>query len=199
MVKRKIDEVAEKSAANGKGSVKTHEKSLPPAEKKSKTSNTKDKPSESAVKPTFKPSSIQIIVGSYERVLHGSVVTLHPTNISKPESTGESDNDNATFTDTFLFSAHSSSLRSLAVSQSSESHKRVLATGGSDERINLYNISSVPLSFREVQRSQRCPGPAFSRTQRTANWAVCCTMREQSPKCNSRPEANSFRQPRTTR
>ncbi|GAB7337589.1 hypothetical protein MBLNU457_g2897t1 [Dothideomycetes sp. NU457] len=159
MVKRKIEELAEKSAVNGKASAKAQKKSLPPAEKKSKTSNTKAKPSDSAVKPTFQPSSIQIIVGSYERVLHGSVVTLHPKTTHKSNSIGESDNENATFTDTFLFSAHSSSLRSLAVSQSSESHKRILATGGSDERINLYNISSVP-----PQLSRGPKKPTLSRT-----------------------------------
>ena len=147
MVKRKIDELAEKSSSHGKAAQKVQEKSLPsqaPAEKKSKTSDTKAKPSGSSAKPAFTQASIQVIVGSYERVLHGSVVTLDPKSTSKADTTGDSEGNNATFTDTFLFSAHSSSLRSLAVSQSSESHKRVLATGGSDERINLYNISSVP-------------------------------------------------------
>ncbi|KAF4547775.1 Hypothetical protein D9617_36g063130 [Elsinoe fawcettii] len=85
--------------------------------------------------------SVQIVTGSYERVLHGFIATL-PAEISALKPSTTSDSPQATFTDTFLFSAHSSSVRSLAVSQPQAS-KRILATGSSDERINLYQISTT--------------------------------------------------------
>ena len=61
---------------------------------------------------------------------------------SKPSST-------VAFTDTFLFNAHMSSLRCLALSPpsisfSSASLKVTLASGSSDERINLYQLSWPP-------------------------------------------------------
>ncbi|OCK74068.1 WD40 repeat-like protein [Lepidopterella palustris CBS 459.81] len=48
------------------------------------------------------------------------------------------------FSDTFLFAAHTSSIRCLAISPASSSHKIILASGSTDSRINLYNISSIP-------------------------------------------------------
>lgn len=84
--------------------------------------------------------SIQIVTGSYERVLHGFIATV-PAAAESVEPT-PSEPPQTTFSDTFLFSAHSSSIRSLAFSQTQAS-KRILATGSSDERINLYQISTL--------------------------------------------------------
>jgi protein MAK11 len=52
------------------------------------------------------------------------------------------------FADSFLFNAHTSAIRSLAMSPlpspNASSQKVILATGSSDERINLYHLSTRP-------------------------------------------------------
>lgn len=83
--------------------------------------------------------SLQIITGSYDRILHGIIATI---------PTGQ---DSATskvhFHDSFLFNGHASAIKCLAISPSSsrdgvEADKITLATGGTDEKINLYSIST---------------------------------------------------------
>jgi protein MAK11 len=79
-------------------------------------------------------TTIQIVAGSYDRVLHGVTVTIPP-------------NDDAQFADTFLFNAHASAIRSLAISPPSapvpnQTQKIILASGSTDERINLYHLSA---------------------------------------------------------
>jgi protein MAK11 len=113
-----------------------------PQNKKPKPT-TSDGPSKTAAKAspssttTSSPSeTIQIIVGSYDQVLHGMTAT-----IEKQET--------VEFTDTFLFSAHSSAVRCLAVSPASakipgQTQKVLLATGSTDERIHVYNLSAHP-------------------------------------------------------
>ncbi|TGJ78971.1 hypothetical protein E0Z10_g9791 [Xylaria hypoxylon] len=86
--------------------------------------------------PVTMPVTIQIITGSYDRVLHGLTATISP-------------NDEVEFADTFLFNAHSSAIRCLAVSPPSvpepgKIQKVMLASGSSDERINVYHISAHP-------------------------------------------------------
>jgi protein MAK11 len=83
-----------------------------------------------------KSVTIQIITGSYDRVLHGLVATISP-------------DDKVEFADTFLFNAHSSAIRCLAISPPSapepgKIQKVMLASGSSDERINVYHISAHP-------------------------------------------------------
>ncbi|KAI1432300.1 WD repeat domain-containing protein [Xylaria sp. CBS 124048] len=82
------------------------------------------------------PVTIQIITGSYDRVLHGLTATVLP-------------GDQVEFADTFLFNAHSSAIRCLAVSPPSapepgKAQKVMLASGSSDERINIYHVSAHP-------------------------------------------------------
>ncbi|KAK4975678.1 hypothetical protein LTR28_008899 [Elasticomyces elasticus] len=107
---------------------------------------------------------IQIITGSYERVLHGITATIPSQLLSDHDSapatttaahpTTAPPTDNAiTYSDTFLFAAHASAIRCLAISPPSASSDRAsktrfLATGGTDERINLYSIatSAAPAS-----------------------------------------------------
>ncbi|CAK7267732.1 Protein mak11 [Sporothrix epigloea] len=77
--------------------------------------------------------SLQIVAGSYDRTLHGVVATLGQAS--------------AKFTDTFLFNAHSSAIRCLALSPPSvpvpgQGQKIMLATGSTDERVNIYNLSA---------------------------------------------------------
>ncbi|KAJ1337713.1 protein MAK11 [Microdochium nivale] len=90
--------------------------------------------------PSTQPYTVQVVTGSYDRVLHGFTVTV----------SGQS----ADFADTFLFNAHSSAIRCLALSPASKpepgkAQKVMLASGSSDERINVYNISAHPPSVRK--------------------------------------------------
>ncbi|KAF1838697.1 60S ribosome biogenesis protein Mak11 [Decorospora gaudefroyi] len=99
------------------------------------------------VPPATMTTTIQVITGSYERVLHGFAAAIPRSLITGPDnaSTPEADKAKLDFTDTFLFNAHSSSIRCLAVSPlSDETSKITLATGSTDERINLYSISTTP-------------------------------------------------------
>lgn len=94
--------------------------------------------------------NVQIVTGSYERVLHGftagvsaTALTLKDTKESAP---GPSQ---VQFADTFLFEAHSSAIRCLALSpapkpDSTEPPRVILASGSTDERINLYSVSAAP-------------------------------------------------------
>jgi protein MAK11 len=88
-------------------------------------------------------ATIQIITGSYERVLHGITAT-----ISDPTSE-DHDTTYVQFADTFLFNAHASAIRCLALSSisdpsSAQSPSILLASGGTDERVNVYSLSAVP-------------------------------------------------------
>ncbi|KAI9652472.1 MAG: hypothetical protein M1831_006741 [Alyxoria varia] len=152
-----------------------------PATGKRKRDSADDKPSISSNKTTSSASTIQIVVGTYERVLHGFTASIPLTQGSsqepngtaaskssadeQEEATSESDTVKANyaslsenpdipneqiadhkpqvnFRDTFLLTAHSSSIRCLAFSPPS-SGRRYLATGSSDETIKIYQISSV--------------------------------------------------------
>ncbi|GME62987.1 hypothetical protein GTA08_BOTSDO03000 [Neofusicoccum parvum] len=92
------------------------------------------------------PVSLQIITGSYERVLHGLAATIG----SQPEQKADPKDASAVkFADTFLFNAHASAIRCLALSPPSDSsdpksQKVILASGSTDERINLYQLSTAP-------------------------------------------------------
>lgn len=81
--------------------------------------------------------TIQIITGSYDRILHGITCTL-PQDLSSVQ-----------FADTFLFTAHTSAIKTLALSPPShivpgQPQKLLLASGATDARINLYHISAHP-------------------------------------------------------
>lgn len=105
-------------------------------------------------KPHSPSLHIQVVTGSYERVLHGFVATF-PASISQDESRSKSAKDEAsqpTFTDTFLFAAHSSAIRCLAVSPPTAADKRLLATGSTDERINVYSVSTTPPESRSTPK-----------------------------------------------
>lgn len=83
---------------------------------------------------------IQIVVGTYEKILHGVIATLPggTKDLSGIESRIE-------FADTFLFGAHDSAIRCLALSpqaREGNSKRRLLASGSSDSVVNLYQLSS---------------------------------------------------------
>lgn len=81
--------------------------------------------------------AIQIVTGSYERVLHGITATVA---MEREELT-------AKYADSFLFNAHASAVRCLALSPLPEDSSQgvYLATGGSDERVNVYSLSAAPV------------------------------------------------------
>ncbi|KAL8656913.1 MAG: hypothetical protein Q9226_002448 [Calogaya cf. arnoldii] len=81
--------------------------------------------------------AIQIIAGTYERVLHGISAT-----IPGDQDVTASSTLGATFADTFLFNAHASAIRCLALSPPVKSDKVILASGSSDQTINIYHISA---------------------------------------------------------
>lgn len=102
---------------------------------------------EAPVAYTGPSRTVQIVVGSYERVLHGITADLRQSKTASGQ-----DKCRCSFADTFLFQAHSSAVRCLAVSpmQVEEGVKQgakvVLASGSTDERINLYHLSTSPPS-----------------------------------------------------
>ncbi|KJZ73248.1 hypothetical protein HIM_07445 [Hirsutella minnesotensis 3608] len=87
------------------------------------------------------PETIQIVAGSYDQVLHGMTATIG------------SEKQQAEFADTFLFNAHTSAIRCVAVSPPSaptpgQTQKVLLASGSTDERINIYSLSAHPPTRR---------------------------------------------------
>ncbi|KAL8857011.1 MAG: hypothetical protein Q9178_006416 [Gyalolechia marmorata] len=85
--------------------------------------------------------TLQIIAGTYERVLHGISAT-----ISCDQDGTASTDLTVEFADTFLFNAHASAIRCLALSPRGKSNKVTLASGSSDQTINVYHISASRLS-----------------------------------------------------
>ncbi|KFA62806.1 hypothetical protein S40285_03843 [Stachybotrys chlorohalonatus IBT 40285] len=89
------------------------------------------------------PEMIQLVAGSYDRVLHGVIATVK-------------NQDKAEFADTFLFNAHTTAIRCVAVSPPSapvpgQAQKVLLASGSTDERINLYSLSAHPPSGKDQE------------------------------------------------
>jgi protein MAK11 len=141
MVKRKR-EVAASAAAPAAG-VKTARFAPATTGKKSQSTKASIEPAvANHNKPTSGSLSIQIVTGSYERILHGFATTVSAP-VDGPDKSEQAQQE-PTYSDTFLFAAHTSAVRCLAVSAPNESHKRVLATGSTDERINLFHLSTSP-------------------------------------------------------
>ncbi|KAL2040074.1 hypothetical protein N7G274_006977 [Stereocaulon virgatum] len=97
--------------------------------------------------------TVQIIVGTYEKVLHGVTATVTGQNNSEQPLS-------VVFADTFLLSPHGSAIRCLAISPQSssdlsKSQKIILASGSSDQIINLYHVSAVAPSNSKLK------GPAI--------------------------------------
>jgi len=130
MAKRKRNE-----AANGEAETKPIATKKPRA---TDSSSTASKDVAAASSPAG-PFTIQIIAGSYDRILHGITVLINPTD------------DSISFADTFLFNAHTSAIRCLAISapsapQPDQSQKVFLVSGSTDEKINVYSLSAHPPS-----------------------------------------------------
>ncbi|KAL3492688.1 WD40-repeat-containing domain protein [Aspergillus germanicus] len=98
------------------------------------------------------PITLQIVTGSYERVLHGFTASIDSACFDAKASSDDS--SRAQFVDSFLFEAHSSAIKCLALSplpnkDPTEPPKVMLASGGSDERVNLYTLSAAPPAVNE--------------------------------------------------
>ncbi|OLN81602.1 Protein MAK11 [Colletotrichum chlorophyti] len=137
MVKRKRVEVASAAPSKAAGSSKKAKAT------KATISSNGSASKETATNGPAEELTIQIVTGSYDRVLHGITATI------KPEGTVE-------FADTFLFTAHTSAIRCIALSPFSapvpgQGQKVLLASGSTDERINLYNLSAHPPSRKNQE------------------------------------------------
>ncbi|KFG82054.1 putative 60S ribosome biogenesis protein Mak11 [Metarhizium anisopliae] len=207
MAKRK------RQAVNGNDSAAANP--VPSKKSKAADTNPKSKPSS-----PHHPETIQIIVGSYDQVLHGLTATI---------SDGK-----AEFADTFLFNAHNSAIRCVAVSPPSaavpgQTQKVLLASGSTDERINIFNLSAHPPSRKNqdllakiaprpiLENSKnRELGTLFHHTStitalrfpsrsklltasedstiaiaRTRDWSVLSTIKAPIPKAQGRPSGDT--------
>ncbi|KAL4921284.1 WD40-repeat-containing domain protein [Aspergillus aurantiobrunneus] len=140
MAKRKRDEVA---------------KEPQPVQPSNLTKSTKKKESSFSEQTDGPAISLQIVTGSYERVLHGFTASISSNCFTEGEKKEPSDASSLVqFVDTFLFEAHASAIKCLALSPlpkpgSTEPPKVILASGGSDERVNLYSLSAAPPTVNE--------------------------------------------------
>ena len=99
------------------------------------------------------PITIQIVIGTYEKVLHGVTATITDKVLESTDHVQDVE-----FADTFLLSPHGAAIRCLAISPPSssdtaKSQKLILASGGSDQVVNLYHISTI------APRRQGLKGP----------------------------------------
>ena len=106
---------------------------------------------------------IQIIAGSYERVLHGITASISDLTTTTPS---------VQFTSSFLFNAHASAIRCLALSPlpdpsstNPDSQSVFLATGGSDEKVNIYSLAASPIT----ESSSLPPIPTLGGTKVSEN------------------------------
>lgn len=164
MAKRKrevADQTGPKSAAKSRKEVLVAEpqSAAAPASKSNQTANRKanlkvngEREAQQAPAHTAKPwtadtTTVQIVTGSYERVLHGFTATIPQTLVTRHEAAPkEGEDSKVIFSDTFLFNAHATAIRCLALSPPPDNPngKIFLATGSTDERINLYSVSLCP-------------------------------------------------------
>ncbi|KAJ5176224.1 uncharacterized protein N7482_002101 [Penicillium canariense] len=119
-----------------------------------------EKPTESPAKsvksaptPSQAPDTaltIQVVTGSYERVLHGFTAGIPAPSLDAKEDASKESDSSIQCVDTFLFEAHGSAIRCLALSplpkatDSPDAQKVFLASGSTDERIQLYSLAAAP-------------------------------------------------------
>lgn len=145
-------EISKKVKFNGEKLVKPQPtpKAAPSSKAPKASKQTKVKDDENVTSSTTRdsPITIQIVAGSYDRILHGTQVTITYPSPSSPSAAAE-----VTFADTFLFTAHTSAIKCVALSPASapipgQGQKVMLASGSTDERINVYNLSAHPPSTK---------------------------------------------------
>lgn len=125
-----------------------------PTGKQPKVSKSNAEPEDSSSSPPDTLAvTLQVVTGSYERVLHGFAATI-PSSTLTSKGKEDTAKSSVQFVDTFLFEAHGSAIRTLALSplpkkDSSEPPRVMLASGSTDERINLYSLSAAPPAVNE--------------------------------------------------
>lgn len=135
MAKRKRVEIAAPPPKQAVTAKKPKSEAAPKTKKQpQKQTQTQQTPSASTSETT--PLTLQIVTGSYDRVLHGIIATISST-------------DEVEFADSFLFNAHPSQIRCVAVSPASapapgQDQKILLASGSTDPKINIYSLSAHP-------------------------------------------------------
>ncbi|EEQ88618.1 hypothetical protein RJZ56_000358 [Blastomyces dermatitidis] len=161
MAKRKRDEAGQRQEAARK-TIKADSDADADADSSVNTNSQKQDPASHQRTQTPGAVTIQIITGSYERVLHGITAT-----VSNPSADDESA-QTVQFVDNFLFQAHASAIKCLALgplpeqkqqtsSQPDGPQKVVLASGGTDERVNLYTLSASPPSASDSAKFPTIP------------------------------------------
>ncbi|OOQ83259.1 putative 60S ribosome biogenesis protein Mak11 [Penicillium brasilianum] len=94
--------------------------------------------------------TIQVVTGSYERVLHGFTAGFPASTLNAKDEVSDESDPSIQCVDTFLFEAHGSAIRCLALSplpkatDSADAQKVFLASGSTDERIQLYSLAAAP-------------------------------------------------------
>lgn len=127
--------------------VKRKRNDIPKEDKPSGTSPKTTKIASTSSETLDAALTVQVITGSYERVLHGFTAGIPAAHLQEKK---ENNLPAIECVDTFLFEAHSSAIRCLALSpvpkatDPSDAQKVMLASGSTDERINLYSISAAP-------------------------------------------------------
>lgn len=153
---------------------------------------------------------IQIIIGTYEKVLHG-------IKASWSSNSEQEDFPSIDFADNFLFCAHESAIKCLAISPEIRSvKKRLLATGGTDQAVNVYSLSTVasekPVENhknRELGALQHHSGAVntlcFPTTTklltasddntiavaRTRDWTILSSIKAPAPKISGQPSGDT--------
>ncbi|KAJ3571748.1 hypothetical protein NPX13_g5274 [Xylaria arbuscula] len=164
--------------------------------------NKKTKASDDAPAPA--PVTIQIVTGSYDRVLHGLTATISP-------------DDQVEFADTFLFNAHSSAIRCLAMSppfgprtwEDPESHvslrrkskdllssiapRKILENPKNRELGTLLHHSSTITSLSFPTRSKLISSSEDSSiaVTRTRDWSLLSAIKVPKPKPQGRPSGDT--------
>ncbi|KAH6687474.1 WD40-repeat-containing domain protein [Plectosphaerella plurivora] len=122
-------------ASKSKSKKQQPEQTKTKTESKTKTEPTNETQPEIKTASESAPLTLQIVTGSYDRVLHGIIATIS--------------SDEVEFADSFLFNAHPSQIRCVAVSPPSapapgQDQKILLASGSTDPKINIYSLSAHP-------------------------------------------------------
>lgn len=108
-------------------------------------------------------STVQIIVGTYDKVVHGLSAT-----ISEQVSNGDTTQPHVEFLDTFLLRAHDAAVRCLALSPP-KSKRIMLASGSSDQEIQVYQLSTQVDPLARPSALPSMPLHEASTTQRIEN------------------------------
>jgi protein MAK11 len=126
--------------------------------KEEKASESPAKTVKSAPTPSEAPDAavtVQVVTGSYERVLHGFTAGIPAFSFTTKKDDPKVSENAVQCVDSFLFEAHGSAIRCLALSpmpkatDSPDAQKVIMASGSTDERINLYQLSAAPAAVNE--------------------------------------------------